>query len=175
VWDSRRSSTASSFGWEGHGKEFGIADISTGKLVARCNIVAQGEGDDCALIVTYRIWQPPKQRRFGRDDERIIICILGFSGAGTYAAAKVATDPRYAAALYPSTSGAPLMRPVAAKYTRPATPSLQDKRRVIKQCLVDPDTTATVSDAPAHADCAPLPPSDRPVAGKARPKPPARQ
>lgn len=173
VWDSRRSSTPSSFGWEGHGKEFGIADIATGKLVARGNIVAQGEGDDCALIVTYRIWQPPKQRRFGRDDERIIICILGFSGAGTYAAAKVATDPRYAAALYPPTSGAPLMRPVAATYTRPATASLQDNRRVVTQSLVEPDTTAPASDTPADADTT-APPPDRPAAGKGRPRPPAR-
>lgn len=137
VWDSRRGIAQSSFGWQGIGADFGIAATRTGKLVARRTSVVQGEGDDCALIVTYRVWQEPKHRRQGRDDERMVIAILGYSGAGTYAAAKVATDPRYASALYPSTHSTPLMRVVGAKYTRPATQSTRDTRRVTGQFLVD--------------------------------------
>jgi len=46
----------------------------------------------------------------------MIICILGHSGAGTYAGAQVATNPKYAAGLYPAERGKPLMRVVRAAY-----------------------------------------------------------
>jgi hypothetical protein len=137
LWDARHGTTPSSFGQPGDGREFGISETRTGELVARSNFVARGEGDDCALIVTHRIWQVPKERRFGRDDERVIVALLGYSGAGTYAGAKIATDARLATALYPPEHGKPLMRVVAAKYLRAAGDSSRDTRSVQSQRLIE--------------------------------------
>jgi DNA-binding Xre family transcriptional regulator len=135
VWESGRN-VRSSFGWENIGDESGIWSTRTGKLVARRTTVASGEGDDCALILVYRIPQPPARRSNG-DDERVIIAILGHSGVGTYAATELATDAGRCAGLYPPERRKPLMRVVSAKYSCcPVTPP-RDNREVIHQELVD--------------------------------------
>jgi DNA-binding Xre family transcriptional regulator len=135
VWDGQRAS-ASSFGWQGMGREFGIHSNRARKLVARRTMVKAGRGQDCALVLVYRIFNPPN-RRDESDKERVIICILGHSGAGTLAGAKVATDPRCAAGLYPPKRGVPHMRVVNATYTRAPIPTLRDNREVDDAFLVD--------------------------------------
>ena len=160
VWDARRGVTPSSFGYQALGKDIGIADLRSGKLVARCNIVPQGEGQDCALILTFRFWKSRRTRQFGMDDERVIICLLGFSGAGTYAAAKAITDPKNAALLYPPEQQVPLMLPVTATTQRSATRSLRDTCRVTGVALVDVE----------KALAAPYAPQPQPQGSKPRPR-----
>jgi hypothetical protein len=135
VWDARRT-TPSSFGSQGTDGAYGIASTRTGKLVARRTFVRQGEGEDCALVVAYRMFQPPTKREMGKEDERIVIVILGHSGPGTDAGAVVATDPKYAPGLYPAKQGVPRTRVVAAKYQRPS-PTMRDNREVTSAVLVD--------------------------------------
>ncbi len=147
VWDSERSIT-SSFGWQGIGEEFGIVSTRTGRPVALRTVVEQGEGQDCALILVYRMLQAPARRRHGADDERIVIAILGDSGLGTLAAAQVATDERFAAGLYPPERGKPHMRAVALNYIRAATASTYDNREVTEARLVE-DAEHSESPPPA--------------------------
>jgi DNA-binding Xre family transcriptional regulator len=136
VWDSRHTIT-SSFGWQGIGNEFGIWSTSAGRLVAFRTMVKAGEGQDCALILVYRIFVPPSRRQGAGYKERVVICILGHSGAGTFAGAKVATDPKYAAGLYPPERGMAHMRVVSATYTRAPIATLQDNREVTGASLVE--------------------------------------
>jgi DNA-binding Xre family transcriptional regulator len=136
VWDSRRT-VISSFGWQRIGSEFGIASTRTGRLVAWRTMVKEGEGKDCALILVYRNFVPPARRRPGGDKERVVICILGHSGAGTLAGAQVATNPKCTAGLYPPESGKPHLRVVGATYTRAPIGSLRDNRQVTDAFLVE--------------------------------------
>ncbi len=149
VWDARRPGP-SSFGWEAIGKEVGIASTQTGKLVAQRTMVKAGEGRDCALILVYRIFVPPARREREGGRERVVICILGHSGAGTLAGAKVAIDPRYAAGLYPRQCGVPHMRVVSATYTRAPIASMHDNREVMDAFLVDEPTPETDPPHPAN-------------------------
>ena len=180
VWDSRRSIT-SSFGWQGHGRgrsenfgpSFGIFSTQQGRLVAFRTVVAEGEGDDCALILAHRIFQPQAVRTASAADERIVICILGHGGPGTEAAARVATDPKYAAGLYPPTRGTPHMRVVGAKYTRTATPDMVDNRVLTEAYLIDdnpspPTPAAAAAPAPETRPRRRRKPVRTPVATRAR-------
>jgi DNA-binding Xre family transcriptional regulator len=166
VWDSSRM-VPSSFGYQGQGGEFGIFSHQAGRLVARRTFVAQGEGEDCGLIVVQRLFQPPRDRgHFGRDDHRVIVCILGHSGPGTLAALRVATDPKYGPYLWPQEFGKPVMAVVSARYTRAPGADGRDNR-VLTHCeLVDPATGQSLS---ARIDAAardvqrrrPVPPTRR--------------
>jgi DNA-binding Xre family transcriptional regulator len=148
VWDSRRTIT-SSFGWQGIGNEFGIASTRSDKLVALRTMVKEGEGQDCALVIVYRIFVPPARRQHGENKECVVICILGHSGAGTFAGAQVATDPKYAGELYPAERSKPLMRVVRAAYTRAPIPSLRDNREVTGADLVtEPQSEPAPGDPP---------------------------
>jgi DNA-binding Xre family transcriptional regulator len=153
VWDSSRS-VPSSFGYKGQGGEFGIFSHQAGRLVARRTFVAQGEGEDCGLIVVQRLFQPVKNRRhFGRDDHRVIICILGHSGPGTLAALRVATDPTYGPYLWPQEFGTPVMAVVSARYTRAPGAEGRDNRVLTRCELVDPANGESLSariDAAVH-------------------------
>ncbi len=150
VWDAWRRVT-SSFGWQGMGKEFGIWSTRREKLVARCTIVKEGEGQDCALILVYRIFVPQTRREHGSDAERVVICILGHSGAGTFAGAKAAIDSKHAAGLYPPQRGTPHMRVVSATYTRAPNPTPYDNREVTGAVLVDGvAATETSREEPSH-------------------------
>jgi DNA-binding Xre family transcriptional regulator len=162
VWDSRRTST-SSFGWQGMGKQFGIWSTRARKLVAHRTMVKAGEGQDCALILVYRIFVPQARREHGSDKERVVICILGHSGAGTLAGAMVATDRNCAAGLYPTERGVPHMRAVRATYTRAPISTLQDNREVTEAALVE---------EAAPSETAPEDPSSG--GGRSRRKKPAR-
>ena len=156
VWDSRRTIT-SSFGWQGMGNEFGIASTHSGKLVAFRTMVKEGEGQDCALVVVYRVFVPPARRQHGRDEERVIICILGHSGAGTSAGAQAATNSRYAAGLYPAERGKPLMRVVRATYTRGPIASLHDNREVTGAELVEEPQPEPQPEGPPRGSRRPRP------------------
>jgi hypothetical protein len=155
VWGSQHSIT-SSFGWQGVGKQFGIASTRDQKLVAFRTTVKEGEGQDCALILVCRLLVPPARRSPGADKDRVIICILGHSGAGTFAGAQVATAPRLAAGLYPPQRSvshmrvAPHMRVVSATYTRAPSTSLRDNRVVTGAYLVDEE----LSPSPVSNDSA---------------------
>ncbi|MFQ5667690.1 MAG: helix-turn-helix domain-containing protein [Candidatus Binatia bacterium] len=135
VWDPRRA-VRSSFGWEGMGDEFGIASIRTGKLIACSTSAREGEGQDCALVLVHRMLQPPARRQYGSDVERVIIAILGYRGAGTFAAAQLATDPKHADGLYPAQRNAARLRVVRVTYTDPGGLQ-QDSRQVTGAYLVD--------------------------------------
>jgi hypothetical protein len=118
----------SSFGTKGQGKQFGIVAMPSNKIVAEHVMVPYGDGKDCALIVVFRIYQKPEQREFGDDEERIIICLLGYSGTGTLAAANLAIDPHYAEGLYPLNRDQPRMRAVECDYSRQRTQLGEDNR-----------------------------------------------
>ncbi len=142
-WDHWRG-VRSSFGWQAHGKQYGIAELPSNKVVAPCTIVPCGEGSDGALILVYRVFRAPSQRAVGDDDERVVICLLGYSGPGTLAAAQLATDPEYAAGLYPPARKTPRMRAVACKYFREAGALTQDSREVTEVSLLpEPKQAAT--------------------------------
>jgi len=134
-WDHWRQ-VRSSFGWQGQGKEFGIVALPSNKLVAQHVIVPSGEGSDGALILVYRVFQAPAQRELGDDDERIVICLLGYGGPGTLAAAQLATNPEFVAGLYPPARKAPRMRAVACKYFREASALPDDNREVTEVRLI---------------------------------------
>jgi len=139
VWDSARAVT-SSFGRQGVEGKFGIASTRTGELVAQRTVVSDGEGQDCALILVHRIWQPPTRRGIGGEDERVVIAILGHSGVGTYAGAQVAADPICATGLHPLERGKPQLRVVAATYTAsPVTPPRDNRQVTSVRLLDDPD------------------------------------
>jgi DNA-binding Xre family transcriptional regulator len=147
VWDSRRRAT-SSFGWQGVGNEFGIWSTRAERLVARCTIVKEGQGQDCALILVYRIFVPQARREHGSDAERVVICILGHSGAGTYAGANAAIDSKYAGELYPAERGKPHMRVISATYTRAPSETPRDNREVTGAELVEESQPKPASGAP---------------------------
>ena len=134
-WDDWRQ-VRSSFGWQGHRKQFGIVRLPSNTIVAPYVIVPSGEGTDGALILVYRVFQAPAQREVGDDDERIIICLLGYSGPGTLAAAQLATNPEFAAGLYPPARTVPRMRAVACKYYREASALSDDNREVTEVKLI---------------------------------------
>jgi DNA-binding Xre family transcriptional regulator len=137
VWDHWRQ-VRSSFGWQGQGKQFGIAALPSNKVIAPNVIVPVGEGTDGALILVYRVFQAPAQREVG-DDERIVICLLGYSGPGTLAAAQLATDPESAAGLYPAARKLPRMRAVACKYYREASNPSDIDTRVLTDVKLLPE------------------------------------
>jgi hypothetical protein len=144
VWDHWRH-VRSSFGWQGQGKQFGIAALPSGKIVAPHVIVPSGEGTDGALILVYRLFQAPSQREVGDDDERIIICLLGYSGPGTLGAACLATNPESAAGLYPPARKQPRMRAVKCTYFRQATVLPDDNRELTGIDLVPEHKTPSPS------------------------------
>jgi DNA-binding Xre family transcriptional regulator len=134
-WDTQRA-IPSSFGMRGTAPKMGIVSAHTGKLLAAHTRVTSGPGEDGALIMTYRVWREPVRRQFGRDDENIVIAILGYSGIGTYGGALVAIDRAASRELYPARTGTPLMRVVSVGYTRPPNPSRRDNREVTSAQLV---------------------------------------
>jgi DNA-binding Xre family transcriptional regulator len=134
-WDHWRQ-VRSSFGWQGHGKRFGIVGLPSNKIVAPCDIVPSGEGSDAGLILVYRVFQLPAQREVGDDDERVVMCLLGYSGPGTLAAAQLATNPDYAAGLYPAARKVPRLRALACKYFRGASVLTEDSREVTEVTLI---------------------------------------
>jgi len=134
-WDTRRT-IASSFGVRATGRKIGIVSSRTGKVLAAHTRVTSGQGEDGALVMAYRVWRAPVRRQFGREDENIVIAILGYSGIGTYGGARVAIDPEASRELYPVRTGSPLMRVVSVGYTRPPDPSPRDSREVTTAQLV---------------------------------------
>lgn len=143
VWESNRG-VSSSFGREDDGNEIGIWSTGTGKLVAKRTAVRSGKGEDCALILVYRTWQPPSRRSRGGDNERVVIALLGHSGVGTYAATQLAIDPVRAVGLFPTEKKKPLMRAVRATYNcYPVTPP-RDNRQVTSGELVREPNEAAI-------------------------------
>jgi DNA-binding Xre family transcriptional regulator len=153
-WDHWRQ-VRSSFGWQGHRKHFGIAALPSNEIVAPSAIVAEGEGPDGALILVYRLFTPLAQRNGGDDDERIIICLLGYSGPGTLAAAQLATNPEHAAGLYPASRKVPRMRAVACTYFRRPGAKHEDNREVTSVSLIPeknaPGAAQTGAEPPKRA------------------------
>ena len=125
-----RHQVRSTFAWQGQGKSFGIAALPSNKIVAPCVIVPSGEGTDGALILVHRVFRKPSLREVGDDEERVVICLLGYSGPGTCAAAQLSTDPEHAAGLYPSARTVPRMRAVACDYFREPSALKDDNREV---------------------------------------------
>jgi len=128
---------SSSFGSPAENGDVGIVSVATGELVARRTLVTQGQGEDCALIIVERVFRPVARRAHGRNDENIIIVILGYSGIGTVAGAHVAISEEFARALYPERTGKPLMKVVSATYARPPGPSSDDNREVTEARLLE--------------------------------------
>lgn len=65
-----------------------------------------------------------------------MICLLGYGGPGTLAAAQLATDPEFAAGLYPPARKVPRMRAVACKYFREPSALPNDNREVTEVRLI---------------------------------------
>jgi DNA-binding Xre family transcriptional regulator len=126
-WQSWQS-VASSFGESGEGRKLGVVRSRDRTMVARRTVVKEGRGEDCGLLLSYRRRLPPARRQYGRDDECIIIAILGHSGCGTLAGTWSACEPEVAARLYPSERNTPLLRTFRAGYLRSASSSSLDNR-----------------------------------------------
>ena len=136
----------SSLAFQGQGTEFGIVSTQTGRMIARRTLVAEGQGEDCALIVVLRLFQPPKLRGvFGKDDQRVIVCALGHSGPGTLAAVRVLLDPRFASLLWPPKLGQPLMAAVSATYERAPGSNGRDNRVLTSWDLIDMATGESIT------------------------------
>jgi DNA-binding Xre family transcriptional regulator len=136
AWEAWRK-VQSSFGWDGKNGPYGIAETSRPRrIVAPHVVVPSGEGSDGALILTYRVFRAPSQRETADDDERVIICLLGYGGPGTLAAARIATTPTCAAGLYPAARTVPRMRAVRCKHFSAASDLPIDKRELIGSELV---------------------------------------
>lgn len=136
AWEAWRK-VQSSFGWEGKKEPFGIAETSRPRrVVAPHVVVPAGEGSDGALILTYRVFRAPSQRETADDDERVIICLLGYGGPGTLAAAQIATTPDCAAGLFPEARSLPRMRAVRCRHFSEAGEPPADRRRIISVELV---------------------------------------
>jgi DNA-binding Xre family transcriptional regulator len=161
VWDDWRQ-VRSSFGWQGQGKQFGIAALPSNRMVAPHVMVPIGVGSDGALILVYRVFQAPAQREQGDDDERVIICFLGYSGLGTLAAAQLATDPDYAAGLYPPARQVPRLRALACKTFCEPSAFPGDTRTLTEIKLIPEQKQAGV------ASLGGLTPKARVVGGKSR-------
>ena len=110
----------------------------------------EGYGEDCALILAHRIFQSQAARPTGVADERIVICILGHSGTGTEAAARVATDSKYVAGLYPPERGKPYLRAVSAQYLREANAAMLDNRVVTDWHLIEEPGNPKMADPPEN-------------------------
>lgn len=180
VWDSKVP-TPSSFGYQGEGNTFGIISTKTSRFAAERTFVAQGEGLDCALIVVLRVLSSKAERdRFGSNDERVIICLIGHSGLGTQAALRVLKDRRHAGALWPPARQAPLMRVVSARYSRDPGSNGRDNRVLTGWELAEVTTAASLSgkDANGAETIVKNPPtgaSRSPIAPVPTPKPAPRR
>jgi DNA-binding Xre family transcriptional regulator len=136
AFESRRS-VRSSFAWQALGNDFGIVDLSTGKPVARRTLVPRGGvGEDCALVLVYRIFQPPVRRTDAADDARTIVCLLGHGSLGSEAAAMIVTDAEQAVALCPAQYAKPAAYVVRAEYARPLSANGFDDRLIRSVHLV---------------------------------------
>lgn len=119
----------STFGWQAENGKFGVVDTATGRVVGKPETAGDKEGVDPAVVMTMRL----KQGRaiFSRDSlnrERIVILLMGYTGAGTAGAARALTEPRSAKALYPTEIGKAQMRLVEATYVRRPLGGLPDPR-----------------------------------------------
>lgn len=148
VWDSWRH-VRSSLGVQGQRKPFGIAALPSNRIVAPHVVVPQGEGKDGALILVHRIFRAPSRRESGDEVESVIICLLGISGPGTEAAARLATNPEFAAGLYPPARNVPRMRAIRCKTFRHASATPDDNREVTD---VEPIPEHKHSRAPVESD-----------------------
>jgi len=112
----------------------GIVDTRTGKLVARFELVGDGEGEDCALIMALRSLDPTDPSR----DGGVLLVLLGYGGPATFVAARMSVDPNYAHELYPPEPDVPLMRAVRVTYKRQvrAPGDMRDTRIVTGFSLV---------------------------------------
>lgn len=139
-WDDWRQ-VRSSIGRKGAGESFGVAEMPSNRIVAPHVIVPAGsEGTDGALIVVYRVLHVSETQKV--DDESVVICLLGDSGLGTFAAAQVAIDPQFATELYPALRKTPRMRAVKCRYGREPGDPLNDNREVRQVELVPERRTA---------------------------------
>jgi len=131
VWGPHRD-VRSSFAWETTDDLCGIIDPNTTDMVAERTFVGEegGVGLDCGLIVTYRVSKARTPDGYG---EGLVIGLLGLSGPGTMAAARVATRAIDAPKLYPDNTDSPAMRVVQAQYTRPEEKTRRDNRQ-LKTC-----------------------------------------
>ncbi len=114
--------------------QLGIVDTRTGEVVARFELVGDGIGEDCALIVTLLIPDPRDPTR----EPSAIVVLIGCGGPATKAAGEIAVDPAYLHELYPSKPGVPLMRAVRVRYVREehGAHDTHDTRRIIHKELV---------------------------------------
>lgn len=140
LWDDWRE-VLSSFGAQQRGKQCGISAMPSNRIVAPHVNVASGKGSDGGLILTYRVFQAPARRESDDDDERVVICLLGYSGPGTLATAQIATNPECAAGLFPPARKVPRMRAVRCKHVCEASPIPGDNREVKEAELVPEQCT----------------------------------
>jgi hypothetical protein len=157
-WNSWRQ-VPSSFGQRGAKKRFGIVEIPTSRVVAPQVKASVGEdGTDGALIMVYRVFCPPVNRRVG-EQENVVICLMGDTGLGTLAAAMLATSSSDAAGLFPDSRMQARMRALKCEYRRPPGDPLIDNREVKSFALIpERETVQTVV----------APPRSRLVGSKAR-------
>ena len=106
--------------------------------------------------MVHRIFRPPVKRTRGLDDEFIVIAILGYSGCGTLAAARLVTeDPAAAAALYPERGHTPRMGIVSVTYNRPPSVAPDDDNRQVESAALvtveEPDASVEPAGSAAAA------------------------
>ena len=130
LWEKSRPQT-SSLGDANPEGVYGIWSREAQKVIARRTFAKPGAGgEDAALILTYRLPAPANQRKNGLDTSRLVLALLGHGGLGTLAAARIATDPEYTMALFPSEILRPKLAVVHVKYTRRPGPEDVDTRHL---------------------------------------------
>ncbi len=116
-------------------------------LVARRTVIKKGDdGEDCGLICAYR-YQPKTSDSGGRagrrnghgpavGDDNVVIAIMGQSGCGTLAGARLLCRDDVAPELYPPKLGRPVMRAYRVRYRRRGVSPRLDDREIVEAALV---------------------------------------
>lgn len=141
VW-ARHRPQKSSFGFTSVGDEMppGVFSVRRRKLVARRTAAEGGQGEDCGLIVTFRIPATPREwKKTGIRRERCIVILAGHGGPGTLGCAHAVTDERLTPEFYPPQGWIPWMRAVRATVWRnpPRLAEGFDNRQLCSVDLVD--------------------------------------
>jgi hypothetical protein len=118
-WGADRS-FESSFGFDGAKRNLpeGIYSTREKKIVATRTHKHGGLGEDCGLIVVFRVESPSGDDPRGIRRERCVTVLAGHGRHGTLGCARLLVDPDHEARLYPEKAERAKMFAVQVKYFR---------------------------------------------------------
>jgi DNA-binding Xre family transcriptional regulator len=118
-WGANRS-FESSFGFDGPARNLpeGIYSTREKKIVATRTHKLGGLGEDCGLIIVYRVESPSGDDPRGVRRERCLTVLAGHGRHGTLGCARLLVDPEHEARLYPEKERKAKMFAVQVEYFR---------------------------------------------------------